>query len=348
MSPKFGKVLITSDLQLADNPRDEYRFNFIEHVLPHLVGQYNVKVVLILGDLTEEKDRHAAALVNRIVEAIFRLSCKCDVVLLQGNHDFNFDSSRPFFGFTNRLLKVNWIRQPTEGEKMKFTSLGGNSIDWIIGPSIFLPYTRDHKQDWKMIDFNKYDWVFAHNTFEGADAGHGHILSGIPTSIFAKRNLVIAGDVHTPQDIGPVTYVGSPYLCDFGDDYKPRVLLIDSSRKLTSLNIKGPNKRLVEFDARLRALTQPILNEGDIVKVRVKLTQAEYEQWSEIRDRIYSWGDKSGFVIHIIQPVVDKSALARKSPIHSRKLNDEGFVKRYVSSQAAGEKILKTGLRYLK
>src|SRR5205814_1607714 len=92
---------------------------------------------------------------------------------------------------------------------------------------LFLPHTNNYKRDWKGLDFSKYQWIFAHNTFQGANIGPRR-LEGIPTSIFPRNAKVISGDIHVPQHFGPIEYVGAPYRIDFGDDYEPRVLFLST------------------------------------------------------------------------------------------------------------------------
>ena len=226
------KRLVTSDWQLCDNPRDRYRTDFVVKTLPILIQKYKPDQLLILGDLTEQKDNHPASLVNEVTDTLCSLasSFEIEIIVLQGNHDF-LHNAHPFFAFLENWPRIHWIKQPEEFDNC-----------------LYLPHTRNYKEDWKNIGFTKqYDYIFAHNIFTGVNAASGHALSGIPPTIFPKDALVISGDVHEPQTVadGRIIYVGSPCLTDFGDSYKPRVLLLDGL-DVKSIKVKGVQKRLIQ------------------------------------------------------------------------------------------------------
>lgn len=287
------RALITSDLHLSANPRDEYRHEFMGR-LRKMIAEHKVNTLLILGDLTEQKDKHESELVNRVVGHIDRLAQLVDkLIILRGNHDWLNDPSMPFFRFLGKLPNVTWINNPT-----------------MVG-ALFLPHTTNYAKDWaKYIDsgFDGVSIVFAHNTFDGTLGDNGHRLDGVPPSIFPKRLTVVSGDVHGAQNVGPVIYVGAPYTVDFGDDYAPRVLLWDENGRLDSIPCRGPQKELLEVKsvtdlqkaARLRGL-----QEGDILKVRVTIDRAETAVWAEMREEVRAWGAKQGYLIHVVQPVVE-------------------------------------------
>src|SRR5271170_2700183 len=90
--------LITSDWQLDANPRDRYRLDFVLKTLPELIDKYKVDQLLVLGDLTEAKDCHPASLVNEIVQALMEINKKCQLIILEGNHDY-LQKDTPFFEF---------------------------------------------------------------------------------------------------------------------------------------------------------------------------------------------------------------------------------------------------------
>lgn len=287
------RMLITSDLHLSSNPRDEYRHDFIGR-LRKMVNEYKINVLAILGDLTEQKDKHSAELVNRVVGHIDRLAQSVSkLIILRGNHDWLNDPSMPYFKFLGRLPNVSWINEPT-----------------AVGPGLFLPHTTNYKKDWaKYIDngFGDFQIAFAHNTFAGAlgDFGDtGRVLEGIPTDIFPKGLTVISGDVHSPQTVGTVIFVGAPYTVDFGDKYSPRVLIYDDGR-LSSIPCRGPQKQLVEIKAVSELSKVKGLREGDILKVRVTIDRAESAVWAEIREEVRAWGVERGYLVHNVQPVIE-------------------------------------------
>lgn len=328
-------VLVTADLHLGDNPRDAYRHHFMERLWDICYDQGGVDEILILGDITEEKDRHGAWLVNKIVDHFYHLSGACSVTILRGNHDY-IDINAPFFRFLKRLKNVRWIDKVTD------------NLTCNIGKLLFLPHTRNYQKDWNGIKFDQFDWIFAHNTFEGADVGHGRKLNGIPTDMFPEDN-VISGDIHIPQTLGPVTYVGAPYTVDFGDDYKPRVLLINKHHEVKSIPVVGPMKRLVELESVADLFEKKAwkskLNEGDILKVRVQLPASEMPQWTEVRRGVLAWGEKNGYVIHTVQPVkIDTRMVTAAAKRRLTTRTDKQLLETYAKQRKVDDRTLETGL----
>ena len=65
--------IILADLHLDDTPLTEYRWNIFPTIMS-LCKDYNIKLIDILGDITDKKDRHSAILTNRLIENFFDLS----------------------------------------------------------------------------------------------------------------------------------------------------------------------------------------------------------------------------------------------------------------------------------
>lgn len=318
--------LITSDLQFTDDPRDSYRFG-VRDTISRMLQQFDVEWLYILGDLTEAKDQHPASLVNTITDTIREWTRHTQVLILQGNHDY-LDIAHPFFEFLKNFGGVKWVRHPYR------TTKG----DWL------LPHTRHYKRDWKDLDL--YGQVYAHNIFEGTKAGNGHVLDGIPLNVFDQHASVISGDVHEPQSFGCITYVGSPYTCDFGDDYDPRVLLVDDKGKMKSIPVPGPQKRLVECVAGQRLLDWKA-GAGDILKIRVTLKTKHVERWDEIKGSIRLWGAKHGYLIHSIEPIVEYQPQRGTEDQQFSRKTDAEYIREYAARRDLDEVLTKTGLAYL-
>ena len=329
------KTLVTADLHLSDNPRDNYRHAWME-ALPDLLVKHGCNRLLILGDLTEEKDRHGAWLVNKIVEHISNLARVCPVYIIRGNHDYVAEE-HPYYEFVSKLKNVFWYNLPLCRE------LRG------LGTVLFLPHTRHYERDWQDLDFDDYDWIFAHQTFDGADVGHGKTLEGIPRSVFtrARARGVIAGDIHVPQTILPVVYVGAPYTVDFGDDYKARILLLDGD-KMESVPCVGSQKRLVEIRtlADLKKAEKQ-LGQSDVLKVRVLLDPSEADKWPELQAAVRAWSEDRGYLLHNMQMATDGAANKPTARSINAPRSDTQLVEGYVKLKGAGKPTLKAGLRLM-
>ncbi|MEE8113134.1 MAG: metallophosphoesterase, partial [Nitrososphaerales archaeon] len=126
---------MVSDLHLSDKADDEYRWQIFEF----LHGYYAMtedKNLIILGDLTDEKDHHSAKLVNAIADEILTLRDKgMEIFILKGNHDY-IDPACPFFDFLDSYEYVNYITWPKT---------------WLIQGErcLFLPHTRNPIEEWE-------------------------------------------------------------------------------------------------------------------------------------------------------------------------------------------------------
>jgi hypothetical protein len=131
----------------------------------------------------------------------------------------------------------------------------------------------------------EYGFVFFHGCVRGARASSGKHLDGLSWDLF-KNHRVVAGDIHVPQRIGPVTYVGAPYPINFGDDYIPRIMVIEDrkisyTRPPIILKRHLRVRRLHELEKKMEEFTG-----NDQVKVTYILPKSEYYQWQEIRKEI--------------------------------------------------------------
>lgn len=356
-------VLVTADLHWSDNPRDDYRHRFVDWLVA-TCRKEDASALFILGDLTEQKDEHRAWLVNTVVDHISRLARTCPVVLVRGNHDF-LNPDWPFFRFVERINGVTWINDPISSDEWHIRYSERDPAFPRPPPLkdlasfLILPHTTNPDRDWdgrmyragmpKGVD-NHYSWIFTHNTFEGASYGRGDAAKGISLDWFDKQDRVISGDIHVPQKLGPVTYVGAPYLVDFGDDYEPRILALGRAAKaIESITCPGPQKRLVEITS-LRQLSTIKANveKGDIVKVRVSLTMAEHARWPEIQERVREWGDKAGVRVHAITPQMVRGDDRTKATRQARaKRDDTALVREYVKQRGVDNATEKTGIRLL-
>lgn len=296
-----------------------------------LATKNNIGEIVILGDLTDDKDRHSAWLVNTIVMNLKSLAEKYRVTILCGNHDYT-DPRFPFFEFINAVEGITFL---TLVERRELSD----------GTAWFLPHTHDHMKEWQGCDWNKADWIFAHNTFEGATGESGRKLKGIPTATFPNYARVISGDIHLPQAFGPITYVGSPYSIDFGDDFLGRTLML-SGKSCWSIPVNGPQKRLVEVSADcLRDLGRAVVNADDVVKVRVQISTGDFtsRSWAEIRDKIRKWADDKGVILWAITPEFSDGKKRKKTVARVFAQSDHETLTAYGKARRVDERLLKTG-----
>ncbi len=326
-------ILLTGDLHLSENPREAYRFQFMEWLIAEVRRQSKIEYLIILGDLTDEKDRHAAALTNEICRYIHELSKMVTVIISKGNHDYLL-ADCPFFQFLSRIKNVHWVNDP---RTMDLDGIG----------ALFLPHTRQYERDWAGWLNQRHDIIFAHNTFAGA-MDNGHELKGIPLSVFPKNARVISGDIHTPQTIalgtgGSLIYVGAPYTIKFGDSHDGRVLLLNTNMSMKSIPYHGPQKRLFDIDT-VGQLKKLEITKGDLVKIRIALKSDQYDEWPKMRETIRDWAAERGVAL-TLSPIMERKP---RTYVKTDTKSDEQLVRTFAKRTDMSKSILGTGLEFLK
>ena len=265
-------AILTADLHLDDKSKNSDRWNLWPW-LKKQCKQQGANYLIILGDMTDEKDRHSAKLVNRIVDNLYELSQIVKIIFLPGNHDF-VDEKSPFFGFLDKLKNVKVIREITT------MNIPG------LGDCMFLPCTRTWRKEWKGIDFTQADFIFTHQSYDGCISENGTKLKGIPPSVFnGIKGKVYSGDIHVPQKVSKnIEYVGSPYRIKFGDAFKARCLLL-SHDKLRPLYFPGKERVLITVQS-VEQLKLSNSSDRTQIKIRYRLRKRDYPDWPKIRKEI--------------------------------------------------------------
>lgn len=296
------KLLMISDLHLTTSPAEKYRHDAMRFVQDQ-VKKEQPDALLILGDLTEEKDRHSAQLVNKVVDHLATFGKLVPTIVMMGNHDYH-NEGHPFFAFIERMEGVMWIDKPTDGYHV------GNVFNIDLDDCVFLPHTRNFKRDWESVAWKQYNIAFAHNTFMGAKSAQDHELEGIPLDAIPDRIDVYAGDVHVPQRLHHVTYIGAPYSVDFGDDYKPRIVGLQDRKAFVIPMDQLPQKVLAVLDdvGDLPKWKKRIFS-GDVVKMRVGID--DMGQWFTTHKECRAWIEERGAIAYKIEPVLDRQVKRR-------------------------------------
>jgi len=281
---------------MTDRPKDKYRFDLWPW-LRKQQRQHDVDFTFILGDLTDKKDKHSAKLVNAIVEGLQHLIPP--VYVLQGNHDY-VDPANPFFKFLSGLEGISFITTPM------LLKIAG--IHFLC-----VPHQWDGWPDFNWLE-GRPDYILIHQCIEGAIAESGARLNGLETATIerlrAKR--ILAGDIHRPQDVGAVAYVGAPYHVRFGDDFQPRCVLLDTKHDLLDdIHFEAPAKRSLtirevgEIDGQVK--------QGDHVKITVDLTREEAFEWQRVKKAVLDECRRLDLEVYGVEMKVQKAKERRRA-----------------------------------
>jgi len=238
-----------------------------------------VDQLFILGDLTNQKDNHSAALVNRLVKEITNLSLLVKKIrILKGNHDFD-NPDCPFFGFFSLIPNVLFHSKPVQ------TKLFGK-------PAYFIPNIpalgMTHRKKFGQLA-GKFEYVFLHQCFTGAVASNGHRLTGAKLGDFTKLGkTLIAGDIHKPQQLKNLHYVGSPHPVHFGDEFEPRVLLLSEKgmKWVPRITMRKRVLKVASYEEFSAAANDLDLTDGDQIRVIFEAQSLDHESWAEFKRNI--------------------------------------------------------------
>lgn len=278
-------ALMISDLHLTEVSAESYRWEIFDTVRD-FIKKNSIPNLYIMGDLMDRKDRHPAELVNHLINELVKCSWLVRVTILKGNHDYLKPES-PFLDFLEHFENISWINQPTEDLYQDVKRQKEQNMLW-------LPHSRNPEIEWADLNYKDLDYVFMHQSVIGCkvsnmfEMNHGLNLNWLTSRTNAK---IISGDIHVPQDIGPLTYIGTPHPVSFGDDYQPRMLWCKNdvfhSIPLTTL------QRLTFTVKSFKDLKQQAelkkMKVGDQLKVKIQLDQKNLSQWSDIKSAVKEW-----------------------------------------------------------
>lgn len=294
--------------------------------------------MVIAGDLTDAKDYHVSTLTNRIVAEVDNLRrMGCHVEILMGNHDY-LREGHAYFDFLSRLGGVRFI-----------TSICDDGDQ--AGPlTLFLPHTKTPVADWQGLDFSHFSYVFMHQTAPGSVASNGQKMDGeaLPSM---KGPKVYSGDIHVPQVLGDIEYIGSPYHVHFGDRFTPRAILIDSRGRSHDLHFDTISRVTLTVDS-LRDLKRQSIKPGDQIKLRIKLSESDKHEWHRIKREASTWLREQHAEVHDVELVLQGAARRRlfvagvtPASVHE---TDADAVLRYVLAEELGGDALDIGLELVK
>lgn len=325
-------ALIISDLHLTEKSVDDYRWNIFP-TARNYIQKTSVSSLYILGDLLDRKDRHPAELVNRLVDELQLCGELVDeIIVLKGNHDY-LKPEAPFLEFLKYLEFVRWIDQPT-----------------FINDQLWLPHSRAPEVDWADLDFAKAKLIFMHQSVIGSkvsnfyEMNHGLQLEWLTGRCKAK---IYSGDIHVPQKIGPLTYIGTPHPVSFGDDYQPRMLHLFGAEE-TSIELDTIQRLSITVNGSLdleKLKRDKKLRSGDHIKVKVALTHKELSQWTELKTLLREWCQYNQIELADVTLERAEDVITEEQLVHHKfsTLDPHTAFDRYIQAENLDPFIVQTG-----
>ena len=272
------KILKISDTHFTWEPKHKYRLKLIEQIEQVLKAHEQsgdpIDEIWLLGDLADHKDNHGALLVNFLIEGFFRwLEYVHRIRIIRGNHDGIGETG--FWKFTNLYDNIAYYDDIYE------TNIDGHDY-------LFLPHTRNPDETWsKVVVKDKVCIVHATVRNSVTESGFKLTEADLEAEYFAESLITFSGDIHQPQTVGKVIYVGSPYNTRFGDKFDGGYIIFDTKTlKWERHLLDFPRLRMVDVSD-IKSLEKELatFKKGDHVKVRIHLSheQDNLNEWKEIQ-----------------------------------------------------------------
>lgn len=320
-------ILLFTDTHFDDNPSNEYRWRTFEHVR-NVARERAVSHIYHLGDFVDRKDRFSSVFVNRLIHELIELSRVAPVSILRGNHDSPL-CGPPFFDFLNRVLTdVHYVTEIT-----------------ARGPLLLLPFTPSPLEDWASIRFSDYRAALAHVTVTGAVSESGYTLTGGRLPLLPPRLRFYSGDVHVPQRVRNVTYVGCPHPVRFGDDFPCRLLLLseDTFEIAEEIALQPPRKRVLEVSS-LDEVRLLAAQTGDQVRIKFHLSPEDVVRWAQIEGDISAWAREAGVSVVGVEALIEQPRLG----IIDLDIAPETILRQFASEEEVADGLLSVGLDLLR
>lgn len=317
--------LLTADIHLDDNPQNEYRWKVFQR-LKDAALKYGVTSIYILGDAVDRKDRHSAVFVNRLVAELKELARIAPVRISRGNHDTPLRGPA-FWEFLYLLTDVFYITDPTPD-----------------GDVLILPFTPNPMEDWRGLNFRDYKALFLHVTVTGAISENGRELEGQKLPLLPRSVHVYSGDIHTPQTVKNLTYVGAPHPVKYGDSYPCRFLVLNDDYEIAHEVILESDRKLVIEVNSLEELAQVYVREGDRARIRFNLSYHEVDKWGEIEASMTAWAKENQVQIVNTEVIVDTPRTAGEVDLE---LTPEQVLYDFAEMEDIPTELLEVGISFL-
>lgn len=334
------KTLLFSDPHFTDTPVDAYRWDIFKSLRSIAINN-KVKEIVCLGDTSDRKDRHSGTLVNKLVDSFSDLhfETEASIMILAGNHDMPLTGPY-FWTFINNHKGTRYIKEwEVHWDKEK------KGI-------FYLPFSSNPKSDWPSLTQAKL--IYMHQTIEGAlmlDENNKAVLKGHDLPELPEV-AIYSGDVHRPQFIKGITYIGTPHPIKFSETWANRVLLIDTDepKEYQEFIIKGIRRAILDIK-NVNELTKTDFKQGDQLRIRVQLEGKNMVLWPIEEEKIRLWAKDRGIYLASVEATIIGGGVTAKSDEKKAELEimkPDDVVKSFCEDEKLSDELLQMGLSLIK
>jgi hypothetical protein len=183
-----------------------------------------------------------------------------------------------------------------------------------------------------------------HATVTGAVVENGLVMENNNFPILPRNAKVFSGDVHVPQQVRNITYVGAQFAIKFGDKFPCRMLLLDQNFDIAlEIPLRPPRKLMVDI-TNVRDLLNLKIGRGDQVKLRFNCSTAQLPEWGAIERTINEWAARNGINIIGTEVLIDSLQSVRGADIEQ---TPEQILRAFARQEHISEELLEVGLALL-
>lgn len=324
-------LILTADTHFTDKPIDDYRWNLFPF-LSEQIKKYDVQHLYILGDLVDVKDRFTGDFINFLVDRFTELRKIVEIYILAGNHDKPL--YEPYFWEFLNKAGIRYLTKP----------------DGVYG-ILLLPFSNNAVDEWKewLRDYPAKS-IFMHQTVEGAVVEDGrHIPSNpYPLPKLPDNIPIFSGDVHRPQEISNLVYVGAPYPVRFSENWNTRVILIKDDDFKNPISIPVPTIRRAILDiSSYNEIGHYFFKPGDQLKIRYQLNANDLGLYPEEETRIKNWAQQNGIMLVSLEPSLVGEGIKSETAEKLDLMPAEDVMKAFAKQENLSEDVIKVGVEIL-
>ena len=335
----MSNYLLAADLHLTDNPLDEYRWKIFDQLAYHAL-QNKVKEIFLLGDVWDRKDRHSGKLVNRVVDSLSQLNSNacCPISIIRGNHDSALEGKH-YWEFLNGYNGYSYITDPV----------------YYHDPGILLlPFSSNPIKEWtegfvaNAFKAPTLKSIFMHQPVEGAFIDEYRKLEKAPVLPPLPDVAVFSGDIHRPQILGSIHYIGTPFPVHFNETWPNRIILIKDGNftRPQDIWLDTPKRAILEI-TETEELLSTEYKSGDQLRIRVKLDGKNLISWSEREGKIREWADSRGIFIASIEAKLEGDTIKEETQRDLDIPNPKQVLLQYGKQEKLSDEILNIGISLL-
>ena len=326
--------LLFTDPHLVDNPIDEYRWGMFNE-LTRIALQFKVSKIFCLGDLSDRKDRHSAVLVNRLVSTFSKLRSETgsEVKIISGNHEQPVTG--PYFWEFLTKTGIEYITKP-------------KSEDGIY----FFPFSKNPVEDWKDFSFiSRVKAALMHQTGQGVRVEGDRLLAANNLPDF-NGVPVFSGDVHRPQEVEGIFYIGTPYPIKFSETWDNRVVVIqnDDFTRPISVWLHSIKRAIIDITSS-KELNKLPYKKGDQIKIRYTLSGKQLSSWHEEEETIKKWASNKEIFLASLEPKFTGDGVQASTNVEKlafELMSPDEVIKKFAADEKLSEDILEVGKTLLR